>query len=239
MLINNKKIICTIKRFQIAFIFLIFIILGMIYWSFNKIQLINVLFGPILIIPKFFANLITSFTINNIFSYGYFWDFYNIPFWTFFITFTVINSVLVLLLLNKKTRRYVSYIILIFFTIALVLKALKYYKDYSGYSIIISGGGNIYPFIQDISVLVIGLLLLIYSKEISKKELIKKSLFYSIFLLEVFIGILVGLLLIKRITVPGTSLINMYFFPIFIIIAGFYFYILLELIKKYFLKKIE
>lgn len=144
-----------------------------------------------------------------------------------------------MLLLDKGKRHYALYIILTFFSVALLFKAVSYYLEYSGFSLITSGGGNIYPFIQDVWVVFIGLLAFIYLKKMSKKELITKSITYPFFVLEIGLTLFVSLVLIKRIIAPGTGIINLYLFPLFILILGLYFYILLESLKKYLIKKLR
>ena len=244
---NNKK---NFKHYLSNYRFIFFLVLGgIVMWLYFLIAayfpILIFLIWPFVMLPAYLLNIFQNLNNLNFLNHKYFWTttldiggYWNI---VFVIIGILCISIIFTLLTSKreKIRKITLYSLLIFFSLGLLVKCIEYYFRYKN-AISITFGDSLMILLGELSVVFTSfyILYLINNKFNLKYDLII-SLKFSFTFLEILLAIFVGLILIERKIWEETAIINLYVLPLFILGAGFFFFLILELSKKYILKKLE
>ena len=234
-------------RFKQYFYWGLFIII-LFYIIKIFLPILRFLFLPIILPPVFIINIIKDFnnlSFIKLFTLGYF----NAQDFTFsnHIYFIILSVILFPLLIsmtfskNRKIYKCTLYFLFIFFSFYLLNLAVYHYMDYTKPGKILIGTGNINPILNWIMAIAILLyiLYLINKTKFNIKYFLKISLKYIITVLQVILSLFLVSLIKPLIFDKGTDIFDKIASPLFFLLVGGFFFLLLELCKDFFDKIIN
>lgn len=245
--INKEKYKHYIFEYRLILFLFVGIIISLSYFETNQYNLVlSSIFRPIVMFPIYIINIMQNWDNLNLFDSGYFWELnivqnpslcnvFLILIITFFsVTLTLLTGE------NEKTKKIILYFLFIFFSFSLILKGHSQYLEFKSAQTITMGSGNVGIIISYLSIIFTNLLILTkINNKVNLKCLLEIFIKYFLTILEIFIALFIGMIFTQIKLAPDVNILNRFVFPLSVIGFGFFFFLILELIKRYLLNKIK
>jgi hypothetical protein len=213
----------------------------------SDFQTWNVLFNPIILPPVYITNILLNFGKFNLFdkTYLFFLPLNHSVFWH--VVFYLIGAIyftIILISLSGRTnilKKIILSFLFILFSINLLFKGYDDFSRWYSATELTIGYNNYLPFILNHLLNIFASLIILSHiyKKVDLRFLTQMFIKYFFTILEILLGLFIGLIFIKTKLASDVIPINIFVIPLFVIPLGFFIFLIFELIKNYFLNKIK
>lgn len=236
------------EKHRFFYFFIVGIILLLLFslcWAF--FQKLMFLFFPIVMLVNYTIHIFQNPTVLELLNHEYFWHIKGGKlFFREIIFFIVIGAMYFSIILtsltskNTKKKKMVLYFLFIFYSLSLVVKGYYYFSKLGHFSTLTIGSNNLGVYLYEIAIVIVSLVILNQiNKKINIRYLSVEFVKYFFTVCEIFVALFVALIFKERTFMPDVNIFDKIYVPLLVVSLGFFFFLILELMKKYILNKLK